>query len=167
MVVLGPDRQGRPSLSRKLLLPRLSDSGDSDDDNDQIYKPAADKEKRLTCDQAQSLGNIDQAVDDSTTAEGCSSQPASDDGPVSSSSRSDSTTITQPVGDSGGGVVSDSSTVTQVFGDTDPTPKTVRTRLRSLYDRWFSPNDADAAKQSSSQSTSDDIDGKSNSKTRE
>ena len=128
-----PNKKGKLSLSRKLLLPHPSDSGDSDDD---MYGPAASKEIS-TREQPQHFGNVNQAFDGLSTAKGSSSQAVGDSGLVSDS-MSDSTTVTQPA---------------------DPASKSIRSRLRTLYDEWFSPA---AAKPSSSQPDGDD---KSNSKT--
>lgn len=139
-MVLGPNKQGRVSLSRKILLSRPSDSEGSDDN---MHGPAA-LEKNSVHEQTQRFGNVSQAFDGLTVVEGSSSQPIGDNGLVSDS-RSDSTEVTQPV------------------GDADPVPKTIRSRLRSLYDGWFSL--LTAAKWSRSQSVSDDTSGKSDSKT--
>ena len=136
---MGPTQRGGLSLSRRILLSRPSDSEGSDDN---MYRPAA-CEKNSIHEQPQHFENVNQAFDGLTTTEGSSSQPVGDNGLVSDSG-SDSTRVTQPV------------------GDVDPVPKTICSRLRSLFDRWFSPT---AVKRSSSQSISDDTSGKSNSKT--
>ena len=181
VVVLGPDRRGRPSLSRKMLLPRLFDSGDGDDD---VHRPAVEEKTSTHEQQPQQV--VNQAFDGLTTADVSSSQTAE----LASDSASDSSsTVTRPVGgdeltsDSTSGsatvmepvddddcLVSDSksdsttNTVTQTVGDADLAPKTVRARFRGLYDRWFGPS---TVKRSSSESVRDDTSGKSNSKTSE